>query len=84
MENLKKGKAHQHDDQRRRNRGALGACAPQDFASNKEVPILFAGIPPFSLIKKVPLKCCASQAGDASYIPDDDLLNPPRGLITPR
>ena len=46
---------------RRRNRGALGARAPQDFAIIKEVPFSFSESTPFFSRKKVSLKCRAPQ-----------------------
>ena len=45
--------------QRRRNRGALGARAPQSFSINKEVPFSCLEHAPFFLRKIVPSKCRA-------------------------
>ena len=49
------------ENHRRRNGGALGARAPQDFAINKEVPFLFLEKKPLFLKEKVPSKCRAPQ-----------------------
>ena len=50
-------------NQRRSNRGALGARAPQDFAINKEVPLPLLENAPFFLRKTVASKCRAPKFG---------------------
>ena len=54
---------------RRRNRGTLGARAPQDFTINKEVPFSFLENALFFLKKIAPSNCRAPQIWDASYVP---------------
>ena len=47
-------------------RGGTGGTCHQDFAINKEVPLLFLEHAPFFLRNKVPSKCSAPPVGDAS------------------